>query len=383
MAEQLLQAAGATADPGLARGTPAKSERVVKVAAERPYDVVIGRGVSTRLNDVLGPAGRVAVIHPAALAGLARRVLAGRPAVYIAVPEAEAAKTPAVLGECWRRLAQAGFTRDDPIVGLGGGTTTDLAGFTAATWLRGVPHIAVPTTVLAMADASVGGKTGVDLPEGKNLVGAFWEPQAVLCDLDLLQTLPKAEKISGMAEIIKAGFIADPEITALATADPAAAQDVGGEVFAELLARAIAFKAAVVSRDLREAAPAAGPVGREGLNYGHTLAHAIEKASGYAWRHGEAVSVGMVFAAEVSVRLGLLDPAVAARQRRLLAAIGLPVAYAGADWATLRPAMALDKKARGASLRFVLLDGPQHLVIRADPPEAVLAAAFAALAPED
>jgi 3-dehydroquinate synthase len=360
------------------------AERVVTVssAAHPPYHVVIGRGASRGLAAALPPGARAAVVHPEPLAGLARRLVAeaslGAEVVYLPTPAGEAAKTPAVAADCWGRLAQAGFTRADAVVGLGGGSATDLAGFVAATWLRGVPHVAVPTTVLAMADASVGGKTGLNLPEGKNLVGAFWTPAAVLCDLDALATLPPAEVASGLAEIVKAGFIGDQRIVDLAEADPADARDVAGDRFAELLERAIRVKAAVVGADLRETA-SDGQVGRAALNLGHTLAHAVERASGYTWRHGEAVSVGVVFAAEVARRLGLLDAAAVERQRRLLAAFGLPTTCDGASWPTLRAAMSVDKKARGATLRWVLLDGLQHPVIRADVPDDVLTAAFAAI----
>jgi 3-dehydroquinate synthase len=357
------------------------SERRIAVRAERPYDVIVGPGARRHLSAALGSAQRVAVVHPAPLADLARRAVGERPGVtYLPVPAAEAAKTPAVLTDCWRALAGAGFTRDDAIVGVGGGATTDLAGLVAATWLRGVPYVAVPTTVLGMADASVGGKTGVNLPEGKNLVGAFYEPRAVLCDLELLTGLPAAEVSSGLAEIIKAGFIADARIVDLVEADPTAVATVTSAAFAEVLARAIAVKAAVVTRDLREATSTGAQVGREALNYGHTLAHAIERHSGFTWRHGDAVSVGLVFAANLAHRLTLLSAAEVVRQRRLLAAVGLPVTYTDATWAQLRKTMALDKKARGATLRFVLLDRPQHLVIRAEIPDDVLAVTFLDLA---
>jgi 3-dehydroquinate synthase len=357
------------------------SEFRIPVAAERPYDVVIGHGTVAHLSDLLDSATRVAVIHPADLTDLAHAVLAEGPSLtHILVPAGEPAKTPAVLTECWRALAQAGLTREDTVVGLGGGATTDLAGFAAATWLRGVPYVAVPTTVLAMADASVGGKTGVNLPEGKNLVGAFYEPRAVLCDLDLLASLPQPEVASGLAEVAKAGFIADARIDDLISADPVEARDTSSDRFSQILARAVAVKAAVVSRDLREATSTGHEVGREALNYGHTLAHAIERQSGYTWRHGDAVSVGMVFAGHAAERLGLLSAHEVARQRRLLAAIGLPTSYNGADWADLRATMALDKKARGTTLRLVLLDGPRRPLILGDVPDDVLADAFAALA---
>ncbi|MDR1808014.1 MAG: 3-dehydroquinate synthase [Propionibacteriaceae bacterium] len=360
------------------------TERTVRVAAERPYDVAVGVGVSSRLAE--WTAGRrAAVIYPETRPELAALATGGtggplRPTL-IPVPDAEAAKTPAVLAACWEALADAGLTRDDVVVGVGGGATTDLAGFVAATYLRGVAYVALPTTVLAMADAAVGGKTGVNLPQGKNLAGAFYEPVAVLCDLGLLRGLPAREVSSGLAEILKAGFIADRAIADLAAADPAALRDVTSDTFADALTRAIAVKAAVVTKDFREATSAGDAVGREALNYGHTLAHAIERREGYAWRHGEAVAVGIVWAAHVARRLGLLAADGVTWQRDRLAAAGLPVTYR-ADWADLRPAMALDKKARGTTLRLVLLDGLGHPVIRAGVDEAVLAAALADLSPD-
>ncbi|MDR1214026.1 MAG: 3-dehydroquinate synthase [Propionibacteriaceae bacterium] len=354
-------------------------ERCVTVAGERPYQVLLGRGLSSTLADQVA-GRRVALLHPAGLTGLAERVAAtlDRP-VRLALPDGEAAKTPAQLVDCWRRLAQAGLTRQDVVVSLGGGATTDLGGFVAATWLRGVDHIVLPSTVLAMADAAVGGKTGLDLPEGKNLVGAFWEPQVVLCDLDLLASLPLVELRSGLAEIVKAGLIRDPAILTAVEADPDRAQDSASPVLAEILGRAIQVKADVVSTDLREATSTDDWIGREALNLGHTLAHAIERASDFRWRHGQAVSLGLVYAAELSCRLGLLSRAEVERQRALLSSLGLPVTYDEAAWSDLRPIMARDKKTRANGLRLVLLAGPQRPVVRAGLDETDLAQAFARL----
>ncbi|MDR2974239.1 MAG: 3-dehydroquinate synthase [Propionibacteriaceae bacterium] len=351
----------------------------VRVEADQPYDVLIGRGVASKLVERLEGVARIAILHPPVLHDRAAAMAAKLPgAMLIEAPAGEAAKTTTVLDHCWRALAQAGFTRSDAVVGLGGGTTTDLAGFVAATMLRGLPYFSLPTTVLAMADAAVGGKTGVNLPEGKNLVGAFWEPRAVACDLDFLGDLPSAEVASGLGEIIKCGFIADSEILDLARLDPQALTNTSTPAFAEALTRAIQVKTAVVSQDLREQAKA-GQVGREALNYGHTLAHAIEKVEGFTWAHGAAVAVGMVFAAEVARRLGLLNDDEVALHREVLASVGLPVSYHASDWSQLRSVMSVDKKARGNHLRLVLLEGIGHPTALADIPEDLLADSYAAI----
>ena len=360
---------------------PTASSVTIHVATSQPYDVRVGHGVRTFVPEAIRPGARAAILHPAVLhdAAVAMAAALAGP-VLVEVPDAEAAKTPQVLDDAWRRLAQAGFTRSDTVIGLGGGATTDLAGFVAATWNRGVDYICVPTTVLAMADAAVGGKTGVNIPEGKNLVGAFWQPSAVICDLDYAATLPQRDVSSGLAEILKAGFIADPRILHQAKADWAEARDPASARFAHLLAATIAVKAGVVAADPRETNETGATIGRTMLNYGHTLAHAIEQHEGYRWRHGEAVAVGMVYAAEVARRLGLLDDTAVALHRAVLDAAGLPTTYDG-DWATLRPVMGLDKKARGSHLRLVLLDGLFHPVLRSDIDEGLLADAFAALRP--
>ncbi len=320
------------------------------------YDVVIGRGVLDELGPLVGGRGRrVLLVHPERLGALADRVrdvltTHGAGVVTAAVPDAEEAKTVEVAAGLWGVLGRAGFTRTDAVVGLGGGATTDLAGFVAATWLRGVPLVTVPTTLLGMVDAAVGGKTGINTQEGKNLVGAFHPPAGVLCDLDTLATLPRADLVAGLAEVVKCGFIADPGILELVEADPDGATDPRGAVVPELVERAVAVKARVVAADLRESSL------REVLNYGHTLGHAIEQVEGYRVRHGEAVAVGMVYAAELAVRAGRLEPAVLDRHRTLLRRVGLPTTYPPGHWPALLTAMRRDKKTRGATLRFVVLD---------------------------
>ena len=352
----------------------------IHVSAEKPYDVTVSRGCIAQLPELVR-GRRTALIHAASLTGLAGTLGAelGEDTLLVDVPDGERAKTPETLVGCWDRLAAAGFTRSDVVVGLGGGSTTDLAGFVAASWLRGVRYVSVPTTVLAMVDAAVGGKTGINLSAGKNLVGAFYEPSAVLCDLGLLTSLPREEISSGLAEIVKAGFISDERITRIVAADAVAATDVTGDALAELVRLSIQMKADVVSVDLRERTGEGEDIGRESLNYGHTLGHAIEKHEHFRLRHGEAVSIGMVFAAEVAHRLGILDAAGVALHREQLAAVGLPVTYDAAPWSDLRATMSLDKKARGSTLRFVLLDGLRHPVIVEGPDERVLAEAYAAL----
>jgi 3-dehydroquinate synthase len=347
----------------------------IPVGGPAPYDVVVGRGVGGELPALLGDAARVAVIHPQAVAASAAAVRAdlvasGRDVHLIEVPDGEQAKTLAVAGSCWDALGRLGFTRTDAVVGLGGGATTDLAGWVAAAWLRGVRVVQVPTTLAGMVDAAVGGKTGINTAGGKNLVGAFHPPAGVVCDLDALATLPPADYRAGLAEVVKCGFIADPAILELIEADPAAAAQVGNPAERELVERAVRLKAEVVGADLTEQGR------REILNYGHTLGHAIERAEGYTWRHGAAVSVGLVYAAALARRLGRLDDATAERHRTLLAALGLPTRYRADAFAGLLETMRVDKKARGNRIRFILLDGLARPVAVDGPDPAVLAAAY-------
>lgn len=355
------------------------------VAGARPYDVVVGHDLSDEIvRGVVGAAGGgaggVALIHADALAdraGAVRAALtgAGLRVGLVEVPGGEAAKTAAVLESVWGRLGELRLGRDGAVVGLGGGATTDLAGFAAATWLRGVPVVQVPTTLLAMVDAAIGGKTGIDTPAGKNLVGAFHAPAAVVCDLDALAGLPAAELRAGLGEVVKCGFIADPVILDRVLADPADLKRWDAPVLAELVARCAAVKAAVVGVDPAEAGA------REILNYGHTCAHAIERITGYAWRHGEAVAVGCVFAAEVARALGRLDPAVVALHRQALSAAGLPVSFeqGAGRFEELVRAMASDKKVRAGRIRMVLLDDVARPVRGVVPDEAVLRAAHGAV----
>ncbi|MGY1642935.1 3-dehydroquinate synthase [Geodermatophilus sp. SYSU D00703] len=348
------------------------TSRRVTVPGGKPYDVVIGPGAQAELGLVLAGTARAAVVHApplAALAGAAVETLqtAGVAAEAVVVPDGEAAKTAEVAARAWEEFGRLGLTRSDAVVGVGGGAVTDLAGFLAATWVRGVRVVHLPTSLLGMVDAAVGGKTGINTGAGKNLVGAFHPPAAVLADTDVLAGLPEAEFRAGLAEVVKCGFIADGRILELLEADPSGRRDT-----AELIERAVRVKAEAVGEDLFDTGR------REFLNYGHTLAHAIERVEDFGWRHGEAVAVGLVFAAELAGQAGLLSRAEVDRHRDLVAAMRLPTRYTG-DWARLQSIMRVDKKARGASLRFVVLDGLGDPKILADPDQAWLDAAWAAV----
>ncbi|HEX3932109.1 MAG TPA: 3-dehydroquinate synthase [Nocardioides sp.] len=354
----------------------------IRVATGAPYDVVVGNDLLGRLPGLVGPeAHRVAVVFPEDLpAGLeaVREVLEpAYPVLELPVPAGERAKTAEVAARCWDALGVAGFTRSDVVVAVGGGATTDLGGFVAATWLRGVRVVHVATTLLGMVDAAVGGKTGIDTRAGKNLVGAFHEPAGVLCDLELLRSLPPEELRSGLGEVVKCGFIADPQILRLVESHGVPAAD--SPTLRELVERAVRVKAAVVSGDLREAGGDAGHPGREVLNYGHTMGHAVEQASDYALRHGEAVAIGCVYVAELARASGILADDVADRHHAAFAGVGLPTGWSGASYPDLRARMAVDKKARGSTLRFVVLSDVARPQVLTDPAEESLRAAYAVM----
>ncbi len=347
----------------------------VQVAVDPPYPVIIGRDLSDELDRLLTGRHRVAILHQPVLAETAEAIrnhLAGKgvDAHRVEIPDAEAGKDLPVVGFIWEVLGRIGLGRKDALVSLGGGAATDVAGFAAATWLRGVSIVHVPTTLLAMVDAAVGGKTGINTEAGKNLVGAFHQPLAVVADLVTLETLPPNEIVAGMAEVVKAGFIADPVILELIEADPQAALDPKGDVLRELIVRSVKVKADVVAADEKESEL------REILNYGHTLGHAIERRERYQWRHGAAVSVGLVFAAELARLAGRLDDATAQRHRTILESIGLPVSYDADALPQLMEYMAGDKKTRAGVLRFVVLDGLGKPGRLAGPDPTLLAAAY-------
>ncbi|MBS1698083.1 MAG: 3-dehydroquinate synthase [Actinobacteria bacterium] len=352
----------------------------IAVTGSTAYDITIGRDILDRVSAALEPSVRkVLVVHPPTLADRAAqlrdRILADtaagpREVLLAEIPDAEQGKRIEVAQFLWQIMGQADFTRTDAVVGYGGGAVTDLAGFVAATWLRGVQVVQVPTTVLGLVDAAVGGKTGINTNEGKNLVGAFWAPRAVIGDLDQLSSLSRHEATAGFAEVVKAGFIWAPEILDIIEADPGRAVDPLTPEFRRAVELAIGMKATVVSDDFREAGQ------REILNYGHTLGHAIEHAERYRWRHGAAVSVGMLFAAELSRLAGRLSDDDANRHRAVLESLGLPTSYRGGAWPTLLATMQRDKKSRGGMLRFIVLDAIARPTVLQAPDESLLFAAY-------
>ena len=369
----------------------ALTERVVHVSGPDPYDVRIGAGVTGRLHELLGDQTmRVALIHTQPVqrhSDHARALLrqAGYQVVDLTIPDAEAGKTIQVSQGIWERLATEGFTRSDAVVGLGGGAATDQAGFIAATWMRGIRYVNCPTSLLAMVDASTGGKTGINLEQGKNLVGSFYTPAGVLADLRTLRTLPNEIFVEGLGEVAKSGFIMDGGILSeleeradsLRSFDGQESDQWLGTVVQDLIERTVEVKARHVSVDLKESGL------REFLNYGHTLGHAIEKIEHFTWRHGQAVSVGMVFAAELARITGHLDQVAVDYHRQLLSSLGLRTWWNGGDFDQVLALMHRDKKARGNKLRFIILDGlgePTHLD---DPPVSALKEAFQAIRKEE
>ena len=346
---------------------------VVNVTGPSPYAIHIGSHITPALIAHVrdSDARKAAVLYQPPLSAVARTVRdelasAGVEAWLFEVPDAEDAKTLAVAGGLWVELGRAGFSRQDLVVGIGGGAVTDLAGFVAAAWMRGIKVVQVPTTLLAMVDAAVGGKTGINTVVGKNLVGAFHEPDAVFIDLDRMTTLPPAEVVAGSAELIKTGFIADPQILELYQQGPTPHWE-------ELVHRSVTVKAAVVSEDLKEAGL------REILNYGHTLGHAIERRENYRWRHGNAVAVGMVFVAHLAHNRGLIDASLLQLHYDVLERIGLPTSYTAAAFDELYEAMSHDKKNRDGKIRFVALDGLGSCTRIEDASEDELRAAYAAI----
>ncbi|MET1016365.1 MAG: 3-dehydroquinate synthase [Leifsonia flava] len=351
------------------------TDTVISVTGADPYDIVVGNGVLSGLADRLGQNVRkVLIVHAPTLGAKAnelRESLQDRFEVLLAeVPDAETAKRVEVAAFCWQVMGQSDFTRSDAVIGFGGGAVTDLAGFVAATWLRGVKLIQVPTSVAGMVDAAIGGKTGINTAEGKNLVGAFYAPAAVFCDLATLDTLPKNEILAGFAEIVKAGFIDSPEILDIIEADVDAVTDPSTPQFRRVVELAIAMKARVVSEDFTEQGL------REILNYGHTLGHAIEHAERYQWRHGAAVSIGMVFAAELGRLTGSLSDELVDRHRSILDSLSLPISYPVGRWSTLLATMQRDKKARAGMLRFIVLDDLARPSVLTAPETSLLFAAY-------
>ena len=326
--------------------------RNINVTAERDYTVSIGGQWESLLIPLIQERTRVAVIISSSYSPDLTALQSLDCELHVfTVADGEEAKNTATLLNLWNWLGAAGFTRSDLIVGIGGGAITDLTGFAAATWLRGIDWIAVPTSLAGMVDAAVGGKTGINSDYGKNLIGSFHSPISVIVDVDLLGTLSPRDISAGMAEVIKCGFISDPQILKLAAENSTQTLLSNRDALIEIVARAISVKASVVSSDFKES------FAREALNYGHTLGHAIEIHAKYQLRHGEAVSIGMVFVAELAAARGLIDETAVTMHRDLLKRYDLPITFDRQAWSKLLPLLSLDKKARGNTLRFVVLDG--------------------------
>ena len=351
----------------------------IKVTGHQPSTIVVGRDlgfapITAALDEA---ATKVLIIHARPLsaraAALAEHLRSlGYEVATADHPDAEAGKAIEVVAGLWDTCGHLQLGRKDVIIAMGGGATTDMAGFVAATWLRGVTLINVPTTLLGMVDAAVGGKTGINTSVGKNLVGSFYPADTVIADMSLLATLPRQDLAAGAAEVIKCGFIADPKILRIVgETSPEILLDPSSEQLAEITTRAITVKARVVSADLTEGGL------REILNYGHTLAHAIERANDYTWRHGDAVAVGCCFAARLSAQRGLLGAEEVALHDELFARVGLPTRYEDSSLEELTHIMASDKKVRRGILRFVLLDGIAHPSTLAVEPNELVAPARA------
>ena len=353
----------------------ASSMPEIIVHVDRPYPVIVESGASKRIAQFVRPdAERVAILHAPTMSNVARKLELDQATYFFELPDAEAAKTSEVLVEIWNSLGGWGFTRSDVIIALGGGATTDIAGFTAASWLRGIDVVQVPTSLLAMVDAAVGGKTGINTAAGKNLVGAFHHPRAVIVDTDFLHTLPQRDLIAGAAEIIKCGFIAEARILEAFETHGNRILHSESQALLDVIAYAIEVKAAVVADDFTESK--VGGLGREVLNYCHTLGHAIERETGYTIRHGEAISVGMMFAAKLSQIHLDLSQELLQRHKNIFSEVGLPIKSPKAEWAPLLQSMSLDKKARGNTLRFIGLRDVGRCEVISNPSEASLIDAF-------
>ena len=322
----------------------------IDVRAERNYSVLVDTPYLQALTPHFQKRERVAVIFSESMKSAIPQIDARDSDVfYFGIPDSEKGKSSETLLKVWDWLGSAGFTRSDLIVAIGGGAVTDFAGFAAASWLRGIDWVAIPTTVAGMVDAAVGGKTGINSDFGKNLIGAFHSPIEVIIDPQWLSTLSDRDFAAGLAEVVKCGFIRDPEILALMQGKSISDIRTSRELTVELIQRAISVKASVVSSDFKESFE------REILNYGHTFGHAVELESKYSLRHGECVSIGMVFVAHLAHSLGLMSREIVDQHVKILSQLGLPVRYTEGDWLNLLANMRVDKKSRGKQIRFVVI----------------------------
>ena len=345
--------------------------RKISISADRSYEVLLDIDYLTTLESAAIGRERVAIIHSEAMTGRITHLRDTEAQVFFfPIPDGEAGKSADTLLKVWDWLGAAGFTRSDLIVGIGGGAVTDFAGFAAATWLRGLDWIAVPTTVAGMVDAAIGGKTGINSEYGKNLIGSFNSPIQVIIDLTWLSTLDDRDFAAGLAEVIKCGFIADPTILEILEGKGLQAIRASQEITLELIERSVKVKANLVSLDFKES------FAREALNYGHTFGHAVELLSKYKLRHGECVSIGMAFIAYLSRALNIIDDLLLDRHLQILKELGLPITVSGHSLEEFLSVMALDKKSRGRKLRFVVLSGLGQTQRLEDPPVESLALAY-------
>lgn len=345
--------------------------RRIHISADREYDVQIDIDFSVQLSEFTKDRARVAIVFSESMKERMPTFDSGDTEFfYLPIADGEAGKSASVLSQAWNWLGAAGFTRTDLIVGIGGGAVTDFAGYLAASWLRGIDWVAIPTTVAGMVDAAVGGKTGINSDYGKNLIGAFHSPISVLIDPMWLETLSDRDFAAGLAEVAKCGFILDEKILELMKSKTLQDIRTSREVTLELIQRSVAVKAQVVSGDFKES------FDREILNYGHTFGHAVELLSKYSLRHGECVSIGMVYVAYLCEQLSIITPEVCALHIATLSGLGLPVTYKGAEWPELLAAMKIDKKSRGNLLRFVVISEIGKTQRLENPNESELYAAY-------
>jgi 3-dehydroquinate synthase len=343
----------------------------ISVSADRKYEVEIDVNWQNAIKPLLANRGQVAIMVSEAM----RDRIVGLPETdaqihIFTVPDSEAGKSFATYQKVLDWLGAAGFTRNDLVIAVGGGAVTDLSGFVASSWLRGIDWVAVPTTLAAMVDAAVGGKTGINSEYGKNLIGSFYSPISVLVDLSWLETLSDRDFAAGLAEVLKSGFIVDGVIVDLLKGKGVPEVRSDRALTLELISRTVAVKAKVVSGDFKES------FDREILNYGHTLGHAIELHCKYSLRHGECVSIGLVFAANLANQTGILSDEITQMHLSILEKLGLPTTYESRHWPELRANMAIDKKSRSGTLRFVAISEIGKTLRIEAPSESDLLAAY-------
>jgi len=344
---------------------------IIEVAAERTYPVIIDSSWKVELSKLLEGRSKAAIIVSEKMQHSIKDLIATDAEVLIfPIADGESGKSSTTLNQVWDWLGAAGFTRSDLIIGIGGGAVTDFAGFAAASWLRGIDWVAIPTTVAGAVDAAIGGKTAINSEYGKNLIGAFHSPCAVIIDISWFETLSDRDFAAGLAEVVKAGFISDGKILELIGSSKISELRSNRTTVIDLVTRAIAVKAKVVTSDFKES------FDREVLNYGHTLGHAIELHCKYDLRHGECVAIGMAFMAELQLSLGLITASLARQHLDILKNLGLPTTYKLQAWPSLLASMYLDKKSRGKTLRLVTIKGIGITDRLENPDEKILLAAY-------